>query len=166
VGYFQPKLRRGRARERKLASLEAARHAPPPAWTTGFDLRRVDRTTYLRFVVRRPDGPLVGLFRGSKLFEADPDLLPSVRARTNKAFRWFNRHLPVPQYLAFGAVCWFRADAEACLRNLRELIEAYRMAGHTVWMVASRSPGHVVYRDEQQVAAVPDVDPMRTASAW
>ena len=155
MGYLNPPIRRGRAREQKRAFVDAARGVDPALWTTAGDLRAVPADAYLRFAVRQASGEMVGLFQSSALVKEDPGVPPAALSQARRTFRWFNRHLAVPQRLPTSAVCWFRADATDCVDRVRTLVEVYRLAGHTVWMLATRSPGRVVYRDDHQVAAIP-----------
>jgi hypothetical protein len=107
----------------------------------------------------------MGLFRISECIEDSPDLPAAARSQMRAAFHWFNANLPAPRRLPKTAICWFRADAKQSLRQIRTLIEIYRLLGYPVWMQATRSPGRVVYRDEYQVAAVPHRDRRVTSSA-
>jgi hypothetical protein len=80
---------------------------------------------------------------------------------------WFNDHLPVPkgrQPFAVRAkgrwfkdgVCWFRAEARACISRMHVMAALIEDCGVPVTRQVSRSPGQILYRDPYQVVAKPD----------
>ncbi len=165
MGYFKRPVRRSVARRTKHAFLEPARDILAADWQQCDPSVRPAADSFLRFVVELPSIGKVGLFRSSESIEKDEDLPAATRSELRAVFRWFNANLPVPRRLPKSAICWFRADANDSIERLRALVEVYRLAGHPVWMQASRNPGRVVYRDEYQVAAVPYADRRTTSSA-
>jgi hypothetical protein len=166
MGYFREPIRRRAARAEKLALLEAARDVDLTEWEPAVGVERVARDAYVRFVVCHPERGWVGLFAAGDVLD-EPDALPdAARSALRDTLRWFNRNLAVPRRLPRDAVCWFRADATPCLARLRDLIELYRLAGRPVVMRASFAPGRTVYRDGQQVAAVPGGGGRVTSSTW
>ena len=163
MGYFKRPIRRGPARRARLALLEPARGIRPDDWRLCDPGVRPPVDSFLRFVIERPDGSRVGLFRWSRVVHESIDLSPAARSGLRAVFRWFDAHMRVPPGLPKNAVCWLRADAAELVERLRMLAEFYRLAGRPVWMLATRTPGRVVYRDEHQVAAVPYPDRRTTA---
>lgn len=164
MGYFKSQIRRGRAREEKLAWLEPAREISLDGWQL-CDLRfNPDRESFLRFVVETPDEGPIGLFRSSYLLYESNALTDSVRSALKYAYNWFNQNIELPRRLPRRAVCWFRADATESVNQMRILVEVFRMAGYPVWMHATRTPGKIVYQDELQVAAIPFGDQRKTSS--
>jgi hypothetical protein len=163
MGYFRKPIRRGTARKKKRAFVDVARSVNPDGWTSDFNLTHAARDTFLRFLVDHPDKNAVGPFQSSNLLVDDPTLPASTHSRCRAIFRWFNLNIRHPGRLPRRAVCWFRADADECLKRIRELIEIYRVANHTVWMQSTTRPGRIVYQDEHQIAAVPFTDRRVTA---
>ena len=167
MGYLRRPVRRRAARAEKLAHWDAARDLDPQDWSqSDLPTPRI-RDVYLRFVIQDQQTGWIGLFRASDVLDDDATLPDSVRSQMRSTFRWFARHLRAPRGLPRNAVCWFRADAsDDCIEHLRELIELYRMSGRTVMMQSTRDPGRIVYRDQQQVAAVPVRGRRIGSSAW
>jgi hypothetical protein len=155
MGFFKRPICRGRARAQKRTFVDAARGVDPALWTSAGGVLGASADSYLRFAVRPTSGEMIGLFQSCALIEQDPEVPRAALSQAREAFQWFNRHLAVPRRLPTSAVCWFRADAADCVDRVRTLVEVYRLAGHTVWMLGCRSPGRVVYRDAFQVAAIP-----------
>ena len=165
MGYFNRPIRRSVAREAWCELIEGTRGVSSGDWQRCGPSITPPADSFLRFVVERPRTGTVGLFRSCDLIGPSAELPAAVRSQVRTAFRWFNSNVPVPQRLPRNAACWFKADAGASLNRLRTLIEAYRMAGHTVYMQATLSPGRVVYRDRYQVAAIPYRDHRMTSNA-
>lgn len=155
MGYFRKPIRRASARKAKLAHLEPARDISPSEWRQcNPSSLRSDRG-YVRFVVDHPSEGRRGLFRSSELIEDDIELPAGTRTEFRTVLRWFNKKLTPPRRLPQNAVCWFRADAADFIKQMRTLVELYRLADRQVLMQSTRRPGRIVYRDAFQVAAVP-----------
>ena len=88
------------------------------------------------------------LHEHGRLTHAEWDVLEESR-------QWFNRNLPVPRLDEGRAIFWFRADARECLARIWGQVAIMREGGIPVFMLRCTDPGLIVYRDELQVAAVP-----------
>ncbi len=53
-------------------------------------------------------------------------------------------------------IFWFRADAEECLARIWNMIAIFNEEGLYVEHRTTLRPGHIVFRDEYQIAAIPD----------
>jgi hypothetical protein len=163
MGYFKRPIRRGPARQARLAYLEPARKVCVADWKPCDLSGRSGSVRFLRFAIDHPGRGRIGLFRSTEVLEEDCDFTPVVHSQLRSILKWFNKNLPAPRRLPENAVCWFRSDAADSLRKIRDLVELYRQADRFVWMHATRNPGRVVYRDAYQVAAVPYRDRRMTA---
>jgi hypothetical protein len=163
MGYFKRPIRRGRARQARLANLEPARDISIANWAPCDLIKGTESVRFLRFAIDHPGIGKVGLFRSADVLEEDCDFTPAVNSQLRSILNWFNENLPAPDHLPKRAVCWFRSDATESLRRIRDLVELYRQADRFVWMQVARNPGRVVYRDAYQVAAVPYRDRRTTA---
>ncbi|GJL96041.1 MAG: hypothetical protein DHS20C05_24460 [Hyphococcus sp.] len=118
---------------------------------------------YIRFVtprlVREARGVPAGVFRSG--MNGAPDWL---RAAIRDEYRWFNDNLRVPNRLGivtrksnrrYGGVCWFRDDARDCITHAYALSALLNEAGVPVTRIKSDAPGDIVYRDPQQIVAMP-----------
>jgi hypothetical protein len=154
VGYLRRSIRRKTARAEKFAHLDAARDINPADWKRADLSARPARDTYLRFIVHDEYG-WIGVFQCRWMIRESHDLPESVQSCYRDNRDWFNRHLHSPRHVDPESIFWFRADATDCIDHIREMIELYRVAGHDVLMQATRDPGFIVYRDEHQIAAIP-----------
>lgn len=118
---------------------------------------------FIRFVT--PD--LAGAARGAQLgvFRSN---LPCAPQWLNRAirdeYRWFNENLRVPSHLGvvtrksnrrYAGVCWFRDDARDCVAHAWILTGLLNEAGVPVTRLVTDAPGDIVYRDDQQIVAIP-----------
>ena len=76
-----------------------------------------------------------------------------------RLIRWFRDYLHAPDALDDAqnrrAICWFRSTAHEPVRRvwaMKPHLEAY---GHRIDLITTQDPGHIVYADGWQVAAIP-----------
>lgn len=121
---------------------------------------------YVRFIVLapKPRRPF-GLFRAEKSLLEDPTLPEWLRLPIDEHYRWFNRHLRRPfnavskrRRLPVTALCWFRPDAREHIAHARELAWLIAESGHPTAMIKCHCIGQIVYRDDAQVVAKPEID--------
>jgi hypothetical protein len=73
------------------------------------------------------------------------------------------RGIPVPGCVSLGAgtadgrrgLCWLRGDRDDLVAGFRHLAWVMGEMGVPVAEIAVRDPGHIIYRDEAQIVAVP-----------
>lgn len=119
---------------------------------------------YLRFQTARLDA---GSHRNEGLFAAAYGLLGDdglpwwAWREVRRSLDWFNTHLMRPARFTPArngrrqGLCWFEPAAAACVREARHLAWLCGEHGPPVFEVRARRPGVIVYRDRQQVVAVP-----------
>jgi len=124
------------------------------------------RSLYLRFVTDEIDPysyraqgvfqPAYALVRGDR--EVDAFVAEGLRT----LLRWFEEHLPLPprHRIPDRAVFWFKAGGPAAMANVWELSRLIEEEGRRVRLIKTVKPGHVVFEDDYQVAAVPFRDSM------
>lgn len=121
---------------------------------------------YVRFIVLTPNRrPAPGLFRSD--FDPHEDLaLPEwIRDVARHHYEWFGDNLPVPRRLTvvsrrrhiYVGICWFRPTAHEHIARARDLALLMEEAGYPTRMVATRHPGQILYRDELQIVAKPEL---------
>lgn len=106
-----------------------------------------------------------GLFGAAYRLRDDDALTPPyLRAAIAEEIDWFCRHLAVPDRFgvrtrrsdrAYAGVCWFRPDAREFLSRAHGLAALLREGGVPVVKIKSRRPGDIVWRDAQQIVAIP-----------
>lgn len=117
---------------------------------------------YLRFAgFDRDERTLcsVGMFQIAYRL-ARSELEGYLRAEIEVCIRWFEKNLDAPERLYRPgrrryAISWFRPTARREIATARRLVAAIEEAGVPVRMLRTATPGYVVYRDAQQVVAVP-----------
>jgi hypothetical protein len=71
---------------------------------------------------------------------------------------WFVANLPAPKKAPHKrAIFWFRSSADECVRRAWEMVQLLRLHGHQIEMVKCSDPGRIVFHDDFQVAALPQV---------
>lgn len=116
--------------------------------------------SFIRFqtVLRSPHtGRRVGLFRAVDALRrgyAVPDYSTEL---LDESLRWFNTNLIVPRLGAHGGrpIFWFHTDADDCLAQIWNMVAIFNEEGLYVEHRTTLRPGHIVYRDEHQIAAIP-----------
>jgi hypothetical protein len=118
-----------------------------------------DMPTFVRFETpnqcRSSHQPL-GLFWAVSGIEARAELPAWVRQELRNSLDWFNDNLPVPRFEDpdLKAIFWFRPHSPV-VREMWQLVAILREEDVPVTMRYTRMPGHIVYHDEYQIAAVP-----------
>ncbi len=121
---------------------------------------------YLRFVILAPSRrPATGLFRARYHPQDDPFLPEWLRAPINEHYAWFAEHLPVPRRFTvvskrrriYVGLCWFRPEAREHIARARDLARLIAEAGHPTAALKTRHLGQILYRDEFQIVAKPEV---------
>ena len=74
-----------------------------------------------------------------------------------EALDWFNDNLSAPRITwRYGRpIFWFRDDAEECLDKIWNTVAIFNEEGLYIEHRTTLRPGHIVYRDEHQIAAIP-----------
>lgn len=123
---------------------------------------------YIRFATDRAApwtrGATFGLF-GPAYEARDSGALPDwLRAAIGEEIGWFEANLAVPSRFgvvtrrsdrAYGGVCWFRDAARDAIRHADTLAALVIEAGAPLTRLVSESPGDIVWRDDQQIVAMP-----------
>ncbi len=114
---------------------------------------------FLRYVVHQRidrDSRRLGLFAAAYHVRREGEMFPYELERLDQWLEWFGRELTVPPYrrIPAQAVFWY-VDAGPCAEAMWELAEVLRECGFTAELITARFVGKVVYRDRQQVAAIP-----------
>ena len=116
--------------------------------------------SYIRFETQRRCAHFrrrLGVFRTAGELRETTDI-PEVTADwLHDALTWFNRNLTVPTYACVDrrGVFWFRSEASDVISRMWELVAILHDEGVGVDIRRTDRPGQIVYRDEQQVAAIP-----------
>ena len=105
-----------------------------------------------------------GIFGAAYRIARDPHAEPWLRAAIRDELDWFCENLPVPGRFGvstrrsrrpYAGVCWFRPEARSAISRAFGLAALLREAGAPIARIASAMPGEIVYRDAQQVVAIP-----------
>ncbi len=120
--------------------------------------------TYIRFQTQLRCGNTgrpAGIFLAAGRVEDKKTLPAETRERLRNLLDWFNLNLRVPSSsdVRWRCLFWFRSSSQPIIRRLWEL--AYLLEEEDIFVskVRTRQPGMIVYRDEHQVAAVPNRKP-------
>jgi hypothetical protein len=97
------------------------------------------------------------LFRASTTLQECYGLPDYADEWLQESQRWFNMNLPVPRLRARQGrpVFWFRTEANDCLVQIWNLVAIFNAEGLYVEQLTTLRPGHIVYRDDHQIAAIP-----------
>jgi hypothetical protein len=123
---------------------------------------------YVRFVEPRRLGEArvdAGLFGAAYRLRDDGDDTPAyLRDAIAEEIAWFCENLAAPDRFgvrtrrsdrSYAGVCWFRPGAREQLSRAHGLAALLREGGVTVVKITSRRPGDIVWRDAQQIVAIP-----------
>ena len=154
MAFSRQQVRRGRCREvirRTLRSTALVGAGPVNAGRAG-------REVYLRFAAggNHPDtNHPRGIFHVGDLL-AHPEVTHAQREVLDRSRRWFNENLWAPNLDEPRAIFWFRPDgAGECVARVWNRVALLREHGIVVHLLRCTDPGLVVYRDAQQIAAIP-----------
>ncbi|MEL6372204.1 MAG: hypothetical protein AAFY84_14440 [Pseudomonadota bacterium] len=127
---------------------------------------------YIRFIApfRAFGNPknAAGFFRPAYDFRNGRRPAPGwLRDAIAEEIAWFCDYLPVPHRFGvvtrksqrrYAGICWFRDDAHETLRHAYNLAALVEIGDVPVTRVIAYNPGNIVYRDAQQVVAIPRKD--------
>jgi hypothetical protein len=113
---------------------------------------------YVRFVVGA-DGEdhrqLTGVLTEARLLRDAGRLSAEELQRLERAYDWFNAHVPVPPFSTSrwnqDAVSWFKASAGDAIARMWDVMAILRDHGVPTRMLRSSDPGKVRYDDDVQV---------------
>ena len=125
---------------------------------------------FLRFVTDRPDpftpddGRPGGVFLVAYALLRGDEELPVLddwhRGELRRLIDWFEAEVPIPhRFRRRGredrGLSWFRSDADAAIRRVREVCRIVEAAGVPTRTLLADRPGYVLYEDAVQVVAEP-----------
>jgi len=116
---------------------------------------------FLRFTIpsdgcRTQQGVASGIFHATYRLVRNGRFEEGERLWWEEEMTWFEKFLPATQTLRDRrAVCWFRPDAGEALSRMWRMVTLVEREGIPVRVYHSRRPGHVIYTDALQIAAVP-----------
>ncbi|MGD9634547.1 MAG: hypothetical protein AB7G28_04635 [Pirellulales bacterium] len=97
------------------------------------------------------------MFRASTALLERYELPEYADERLQESLRWFNSNLDVPRLRSQSGrpIFWFRSDADECLEQIWNMVAIFNEEGLYVEQRTTQRPGHIVYYDEHQIAAIP-----------
>ena len=116
---------------------------------------------FIRFQteVRSPlTGRPLGLYRASVTLRADFELPDYMDDLLEETLGWFNDNLNVPRLDSQRGrpIFWFRTEADECLEKIWNMVAIFNEEGLFVEHRTTLRPGHIIYHDDHQIAAIPD----------
>lgn len=117
-------------------------------------------TRFVRFQteLRSPHtGCRLGLFYASTTLLERYEVPEYAGDLLRESLDWFNYHLTVPRLPSRKGrpIFWFRSEARKCLEQIWNMVAIFNEEGLYVEQRTTLRPGHIVYRDEHQIAAIP-----------
>jgi hypothetical protein len=105
----------------------------------------------------RQDGCRLGIFCAEREYQSSLELPDFIRDQLDEFYNWFAENLPAPDlsHEHWRALFWFRTDAKKLLGIAWSIVALLNEAGVYVDVLTSADPGHIVYLDCHQVAAIP-----------
>ena len=102
-------------------------------------------------------GCRLGLFYASAALQEQYKLPEYTDELLKDTLIWFNYNLKAPRLPSREGrpIFWFRTEAEECLAQIWNLVSIFNEEGLYVEQLTTLLPGHIVYRDEHQIAAIP-----------
>ncbi|MCB2096306.1 MAG: hypothetical protein AB7F91_02680 [Parvularculaceae bacterium] len=125
---------------------------------------------YVRFVSRRPIAHAradYGIFGPAYAASRDQRLPDWLRGAIREELDWYEANLDVPARFGVvtrrsrrpsAGVCWFRPEAQAQIAHAYRLRALLDIAGAPIAVVTTNAPGDIVWRDENQIVAIPRRD--------
>jgi hypothetical protein len=104
-----------------------------------------------------PKGCRLGLFCATTVLRRSHGLPDYADELLEESLDWFNENLTVPRLRGqeCRSIFWFRTDASECLERIWQMIAIFNVEGLYVEQRTTLRPGHIVYRDDLQIAAIP-----------
>ena len=117
--------------------------------------------SYLRFQSSWRDRTYrhrLGVFYAAGTLVDSSDLSAPLRQPLADAIKWFNENLivPTPTTIPERALFWLRVDAREVVSRIWDLVWILKDEGIGVDLLRTSTPGHIVYADAHQVAAIRD----------
>jgi hypothetical protein len=102
-------------------------------------------------------GRRLGVFHSAGRLANREDLSDWAADHLEESLTWFNQNLIVPRYRCVErrGVFWFRSDANQIVGRMWALVAILRNEGVFMEVRRTSNPGMIVYKDDQQVAAIP-----------
>lgn len=126
---------------------------------------------FIRFATATPApctrGAIYGLFRPAYAWRDWAETPDWLRAALAEEIRWFEVNLAVPRRFgvvtrrsnrSHAGVCWFTGEARAAIRHADALAALLAECGVPLSRIVSEAPGDIVWRDGQQIVAIPRRD--------
>lgn len=116
---------------------------------------------YVRFQTGmrcRRTGRALGIFHAAGRLEDEGKVESYLTEPLTQTLAWFNKHLPVPRHDSIdpGSLFWFVYNNHDAMNRIWELITWLRICDVYVAEIKCRDPGRIIYRDETQIAAMPN----------
>jgi hypothetical protein len=116
--------------------------------------------SYIRFETQRQCAHFkrrLGVFRTAGQVEAT-DLPEATAEWLRETLKWFHHNLIIPSGDSVDrrGIFWFRGEARDVIERMWDLVVILHDEGVHVDIRHTKYPGRIVYRDDQQVAAIPD----------
>ncbi len=109
-------------------------------------------------------GATLGIFAPAYGFRNREQTPEWLRAGLAEEIDWFERNLDVPGRFGvvtrrsprpYAGICWFRSDAREAIRHADAIAALLNECGVPLARIVSEAPGEIVWRDDQQVVAIP-----------
>lgn len=116
---------------------------------------------YLRFATDIFDddiGPYIGVFQAAYRLKNCGELDDRSAPMLVDLLDWFaqNLHAPLLYQADWRALFWFRSDSHEAIERAWAMTVLLQDNGVAVEQFVSSNPGTICYRDQHQVAAIPD----------
>lgn len=121
---------------------------------------------FLRFEIDEKDdvsGRAKGVFMAMDILLESNVLYSHERELEEELYTWFKKHLKVPKVQSSKSgyhakprsISWFKSSATEHIEKMREYAQILESHDLVVKQLTTKRPGHVVYEDEYQIAAIP-----------
>ena len=99
----------------------------------------------------------LGVFAAAGRIQDTDRVQPWFKDPLNETLSWFNKNLAVPpsDKIHWRSVFWFDCAEEKTINKIWDLVIWLRLNDVLVHHQRTISPGKIVYRDSQQIAAIP-----------
>ena len=116
---------------------------------------------YLRFQTSmrcQQNGYSLGLFQAAGRLRDDSEVEPQLEVMFDETLDWFNQVLPVPRrFLINGeSVFWYQTGSNEFMQRMWDLAGVLILHAIQVKMIRTTDPGMITYRDDYQIAAIPN----------
>ena len=116
---------------------------------------------YLRFQTSlrcQRNGYALGLFQAAGRLQDDSEIEPQLEVMLKEALAWFNQQLPVPRRFVINdeSVFWYQTASNEFIQRMWDLAGVLILHAVQVKMIRTTDPGMITYRDDYQIAAIPN----------